>query len=218
MPPKTLLNTRECRDDLIESFRNRVLEVAVPKTTHVNGRADLVEPRRKFYPVEELRKIFTINNVRQILSHQCTDCPKHLPASHPAHPSQYPEKVLETDATLNLFALLVLLRHPLIIGIFLTAYELTSLPLPRYFSLYDLNDRQFKHLPSRSREQLASAFQEQKWQFSVPTFTDGTFQSYQAGTILPFLDEEPIGKGGYGKVFKVWVHPSYCTLSPVQVS
>jgi hypothetical protein len=141
-----------------------------------------------------------------------------LPANHPAHPSQHPEKVLETDATLNLFALLVLIRHPLLIGIFLTAYELTSLPLPRYFSEYDLNDRQFKHLPSRSREQLAAAFQDQKWQFSVPIFTDGTFQSYQKGTILPFLDEEQIGKGGYGKVFKVWVHPSYCTLNPVQVS
>jgi hypothetical protein len=141
-----------------------------------------------------------------------------LPANHPVHPSKHPEKVLETDASLNLFALLVLLRHPLLIGIFLTGYELTSLPLPRYFSEYDLNDRQFKHLPSRSREQLASAFQDQKWQFSVPIFTDGTFQSYQKGTILPFLDEEHIGKGGYGRVFKVWVHPSYCTLNPVQVS
>jgi hypothetical protein len=211
-------NTRECRDDLIESFKNRILEVAVPRVTHVTNKQELVPLRRKFYPVEELRRIFNINNVRQILSHQCGDCLRHLPDRHPARPDEYPKKVLETDATLNLFALLVTLRHPLLISVFLTAYELGSLPLPRYFSWYDLNDRQFKHLPLKSKEQLAAAFQEQKWQFSVPTFTDGTFQSYEEGTILPFIDEEPIGRGGYGKVFKVWVHPNYCTLSPVQVS
>jgi hypothetical protein len=214
-----MANIRECHDDLIHEFVDSVLEVAVPRWTHINGEREQVLPRRRFYPTEALRRIFTITNVRRILAHECDNCSMHLANIQTAHPSQYAaERILRTDATLNVFALLVILRHPLLVGIFLTTYDLTSLPLPRYFSPYDLNDRQFRHLPYRAREQLASNFEEQKWQFSVPKFTDGTFESYQEGTILPYVDEEPIGRGGFGSVFKVWVHPNYCTLSPVQVS
>jgi hypothetical protein len=219
MPTQTVMNIRECHDEVIHEFVDKILEVAVPRWTHIRGEEESVMPRQQFFPTEALRKIFTISEVRKILSHECDNCSRHLADIHTAHPSQYsPDRILRTDAALNIFALLVVLHHPLLVGTFLTTYDPSSLPLPRYFSLYDLRDRQFNHLPYRAREQLAAKFHDQKWQFSVPKFTDGAFESYQEGTILPYVDEEPIGRGGFGKVFKVWVHPSYCTLSPVQVS
>lgn len=211
-------HARECRTDLIERYHDRIFEAAVPEWTQVSGRKEQVSLGRKFYPIEDLRKIFTLRDVKEILSHECQHCQRHLADNRTAHPSQYPpEKILKTDAAVSLFALLVLLRYPLLIGIFLASYDLDSLPLPRYFSLYDLKDRLFKHLPYNSKEKLAAEFQEKKWQFSVPKFEDGSFQSYEDGTILPFLNEKPIGSGGYGKVFKVWIHPHYCTLGPRQV-
>lgn len=218
MPPATSRYTRECREDLIDEYFHKIDEAAVPEWTHINGTEEKVSARRKFYPIESLRKIFTIDDVKAILSHSCDNCPGHLSDNITAHPGQYPaESILKTDTTLVLFALLVQLRYPLLIGNFLISYDLNAIPLPRYITEFGLKDGQFKHLPYRSKEQLADAFQERKWQFSVPSFTDGSFQTYEKGTILPYLDEEPIGGGGFSKVFKVWVHPYYCSLSPTQV-
>jgi hypothetical protein len=151
--------------------------------------------------------------VKSILFHDCKDCQQHLVNIKPAHPSQYKaEMILQTDATLSLFALLVFLRHPLLIGTFLISFDSKSLPLPRYLSTWDLMDRYFGHLPRKSREQLVATFQQYKWQFSAPTFDDGSFQLYEQGTILPFLDEVPIGSGGYGRVSRVYVHSYYCKI------
>jgi hypothetical protein len=214
MPPKQTQYTRECHGDLINHYKDRIYDSAVPETTRASGKKAPVPLRRRFYPIKDLQRIFTIDDVKKILFHDCKDCQEHLVNNKPAHPSQYqPEKILKTDATLSLFALLVFLRHPLLIGTFLISFDSNSLPLPRYLSTYDLMDRYFSHLPQKSREQLVSSFQEHKWQFSVPTFADGSFQSYEEGTILPFLDEVPIGSGGYGRVSRVYVHPYYCKAS-----
>jgi hypothetical protein len=204
---------RECHEALILGFGDEIAAVAVP------GGEKRIPKRRQFYPINSLRNIFGIEEIQKILDHKCENCPRHLPKNETAHPKHYsPDRILKTDAALSLFALLVSLRYPLLIGTFLMSYEDQALPLPRYFSEFDLQDRQFGHLPSRSREQLASAFQERKWRFSVPTFSDGSFQAYEEGIILPYLDEEIIGSGGSSKVFKVWVHPHYCTLTPSPVT
>jgi len=213
MPPAPNRHTRDCHGDLINLYRDRIYDSAVPDETRASGKREPVELRKKFYPIEVLRQIFAIDDVKTILFHNCKDCQEHLVDNKPAHPSQYDVgKILQTDATLSLFALLVFLRHPLLIGTFIISFDPNSLPLPRYLSTYDLMDRYFSHLPPRSREQLVSAFQEYKWQFSVPTFTDGSFQRYEQGTILPFLDEVSIGSGGYGRVSRVYVHSYYCKI------
>jgi hypothetical protein len=213
MPPNIIPSTRECPGALINQYKDRIYDCAVPQTTRATGRKTSVELRRRFYPIRDLRHIFTIDDVKAILNHDCELCQDHLTGNKPAHPSQYPaERILKTDASLSLFALLVSLRYPLLIGTFLISFGLDAVPFPQYLSTFDLMDRYFPHLPPRSREQLVSNFQDQKWQFSVPTFDDATFRRYEVGTILPYLDEEPIGSGGYGKVSKVYVHPYYCRM------
>ena len=210
--------TPGCRDELIDEFIYKIEEVAVPELTHVSGKEARVPAREKFYPVESLRRIFSIDDIKTILNHPCTNCAKHLGDNIAAHPSQYPaDTILRTNSTLGLFALLVLLRYPLLIGNFLVSYGVDSLPLPRYIYEFELRDVQFKHLPYRTKDQLVDAFQDHKWQFSVPRFTDGSFQTFEKGTILPYIDEEPIGEGGFSKVFKVWMHPYYCTFNSAQV-
>jgi serine/threonine protein kinase len=100
----------------------------------------------------------------------------------------------------------------------LISYDDRALPLPRHLSESDLLDRLFKHLPDRSRRSLTAAFQERKWQFSAPAFEDGSFQVYEEGTILPYLKEQRINGGGFSNVFKVEIHPHYCSLDIWRVS
>lgn len=217
MPPNTG-SIRECDDELVFLTREQIEEIAVPDTTHITGEEQAVQLRRKFFPTSALREILTLDIVKQILNHKCTKCVNHLQGNRPAESNQStPERIIATDAGINLFGLLIYLRYPLLVGCFLSSYDDDSLPSPRYFSQFDLSDRHFKHLPTRPRANITQAFQDKKWNFSVPSFNDDSFQAYEKGTILPYIDETPVGKGGFGKVYRVKVHPEYCSLGSNQV-
>jgi len=204
-------NLRECHDELINSSRDKIFEIAVPNYTHMpDGEQHPVQSSRQFFPTKALRDIFTLEYIKAILDHKCEQCSRHMIKNPQARPvaQTAAKRIASTDSTINLFALLVIL----------SLYDDKNMPLPRYFSAYDLRDLQFKHLlPSRSKEQLVSEFQDKKWQFSTPIFSDDNFQSYQEGTILPYIDETPIGRGGYGTVIKVAIHPLYCSLGAKKV-
>lgn len=218
MPPNTS-PIRECNNNLILATNDKIEEVAVPDITHITGEEQDVTLRRKFFPTSSLREILTLEHVKLILNHDCTNCARHLQGNRPAEPDQFPpQRIIATDSAINLFALLIYLRYPLLVGCFLSSYEDNSLPSPRYFSQYVLKDRQFIHLPSKTRDTVTQAFQDKKWNFSVPSFKDGSFQAYEEGTILPYIDESPVGEGAYGKVFKVTMHPEYCTFGSNKVT
>lgn len=180
---------RPCHDDLIVDICNDIEERAVPEYTHVTGTRQDVQHRHRFLPIDRLRDIFPIEIVRNVLNHSCDNCANHVSRVRTAQPSQYPaERILNSPEALSLFALLVLLKYPLLIGCFLIYYPDEKMPQPRYFSQQDLRDRQFKHLSNDTpKRQLLAEFQEKKWRFSVPSFVDGTFQIYEEEMLLPYL-------------------------------
>lgn len=180
---------RQCRDDRIDDICDAIDQVSIPEYTRITGTKQEVEQRKRFFPTKSLREILNLEVVKSTLAHECDNCKNHLEGARAAQPSQYsPERILNTDAAVNLFALLILLKYPLLIGCFLSFYSDEALPEPRYFSQFDLRDRQFRHLQNdRSKHQLLTEFQEKKWRFSVPSLTDGSFQIYEEGTLLPYL-------------------------------
>ena len=189
----------------MDEFRDKIFETRTPRKTLANG--------RDFFPTPALRDIFKPEQVKRILEHECDDCKSLLRSIEPtAHPGpSFPTRISRTDEALNLFALLVYIKYPLLIGTFLVSYETNNLPDPRYFTQYDLNNRYFKALPNTQREQLIREFQDRKWQFSVPKlrFDDFSFLRFEEGTILPFLDEEMIEKGGFGQVYRLRIESGY---------
>lgn len=131
MSPKLTQYTRDCPRDLINHYRDLIYDSTVLENTYASGRKTPMPLRKKFFPIIDLQHIFTIDDVKKILFYECKDYQEHVANNKLAHPSQYrAEKILQTDMTLSLFALLVFLRHPLLIRTFIISFDSNSLPLP----------------------------------------------------------------------------------------
>jgi hypothetical protein len=57
---------------------------------------------------------------------------------------------------------------------------------------------------------IADEFFEKQWEFAVPVFSKQILPRYlQTKTILPILEEKEVGKGGFGTVYEISLHPSH---------
>lgn len=56
----------------------------------------------------------------------------------------------------------------------------------------------------------AREFFEQQWHFTAPVFSDSVFHRvFSNKTIMPYLEEELLGSGGFGSVYRIKVSPSH---------
>jgi hypothetical protein len=205
------LRLRPCEDQLVRRFADLIENKAVPNNPEFS-------PAKKFYPINSLREIFSNDQVQSILDHRCAVCKEHLSGDNAASLDRSSaDRIMGSDEALSIFALLVWLECPLLIGGFLISHD-RSMPLPAHFSRRGLQDRIFAHLPERLREQAVVSFETYKWRFSAPAFEDGSFREYEEGTILPYLEEKRIAHGAFSEVYKVEIHPSYCKLAHCKVS
>jgi hypothetical protein len=212
---------QRCHSDIVEQCTQEMRSGSEPKIKHINGQSrpyvEIAWPER-FVPKTVLRRTFTLEKTIQLLRHPCAQCAWHLPEDGLALLSlEHPRRILESDAALCLFGLLVKLQIPRLIGAFLSTHELTTMPMPQAVTQHQLQTRYFEHFPELSRIQFAEDFGLSKYQFSAPNFEDKSIQIYDIKTILPYLDEELIDQGAFGRVFKVTVHPSYCPMYYPQV-
>jgi len=217
----------QCHHQLITTTSDRIREIAQPDepiSLHQNAypSREPVSLHQQFFPTPSLKTIFTPDLVKQILVHgaQCPECETHLKKRPEVKPNAKDvERILKTDASLNLFALLVFLGYPLLIGCFLSTYAEGAIPSPRFFTRYDLSDRPFRHLPVKQMQFLTAEFEDAKWRFSVPDFDqEGTFQNHPERTLMPYLSQDRINEGAYGVVYKVTIHPGYCSDKFLEVS
>lgn len=179
---------------------------------------------KKFFATRSLREILTLDEIRKILKHHsgspgCLQCNYHLEKSPELSPGPNDaERIHKTDSSLNLFACLVHLGFPLLIECFLCEYE-GKVPYPRFLSENDLTERFFIKLPTGRRlDKLVEEFEEDKWGFSVPVFDTGSFVKYPDRVIMPYLTDEKVAEGGFGKVYKVEIQDGYCSPNFQQVS
>jgi hypothetical protein len=216
---------KKCHYELVEQCMLEMRKEAVPKQKYLNGKKDasgksispvVVGALNRFVPKPLLRSIFSLDKIERILNHNCEQCIRHLPQGTLAALSldHAPRRILETDAALCLFGLLVKLQIPRLIGAFLGKFENTEMPMPLAVSQQDLRTQYFASFQDEDLiDVFADDFKLSAHQFSVPSFEDKqSALSYDAGTIMPYLDEELIDQGGFGRVFKVTIHAEYCPM------
>lgn len=56
-------------------------------------------------------------------------------------------------------------------------------------------------------------FYEKQWELATPTFHRGTINKFINGRfVLPFTEEQQIGEGAFGNVYKITLHPNHQSL------
>jgi hypothetical protein len=63
-------------------------------------------------------------------------------------------------------------------------------------------------------EDFVRKFCEKQWEFIAPIFSGGILpRVLTKEVILPFIENEPIGRGGFGDVSRIRIHPAHQTIN-----
>jgi hypothetical protein len=125
------------------------------------------------------------------------------------------DKVLQREAEEEIrrgghktFGVLVLMREEHLIVNFLQRDQLLRTRLDERLP------RQIEELVvTLGSKERADEFYESQWQFLAPVFSElKGHRLLHEETILPFLAEEYLGQGGFGKVYKTRIHQSHWLL------
>lgn len=148
--------------------------------------------RRHFIPQEALYTVLSLEKVRIVLKDQGIEKEQLEELAHN-----------NTQGKRAIFGILVCIRIVPSMLRFVEIdhfqYQPSHLDHKLPFSKEDLR----KLLPAP----VAKEFHEQQWEFIAPVFSRSTLPRYLEGdTILPFLQEEIVGQGGFGVIYKVVLH------------
>lgn len=212
--------TLPCPQEDVQLCINLMWQEAVPKKKYLNGRDKepvLIEDGKKFVPKTKLGAIFTQEKIREILNHECRQCDQHLPREGLGEfwlNEDTPKRIVRSENNICLFALLVTLQVPRLIGVFLSSHMSSGIPMPSDMNTDNLRTIYFRSIKDETqRERFVERFVSKAHQFSVPSFTDRhSAVINDRNTILPYLEEEFLDRGGYGAVYKVVIHPDYCPI------
>lgn len=98
----------------------------------------------------------------------------------------------------KIFSVLILIHQPSLIANFIEKDELQDRRLP--FELQVLE----KEIMNVCGHELY----EKQWEFTVPEFFRGTLTRFlNENVVLPFIKDEEIGKGSFGIVHEITLHP-----------
>lgn len=161
----------------------------------LNLRKDVAREKGYFYPYSEIENLLTLNEIHRSLSSIPTLC------GNDRDLARFSSLVRETN--LKIFATLLLNNDEAHILEFLYRRE-TDSKLP-----YIENGLYF--LPSS----VALAFIERQSQFDPVVLEKGVIhRTLRPKDVLPFLAEEEGNSGGFGKVWRVEIHPSCQRILP----
>jgi hypothetical protein len=110
---------------------------------------------------------------------------------------------------IKIFAILVLIGEPKLIARFLNNYGYFEEELD---GRLPFDDPDLERLLGNSDS--VNHFREKQWEFVAPVFSGGILpRTLREEVILPFIENEPIGRGGFGDVFKIKIHPAHQTIN-----
>ena len=148
--------------------------------------------RRHFIPQEALYSVLTPENVRIVLEDESIE-------------KQQLEELAQniTQGKRAIFGILVCIRkvRSILKFVEIDRFQHESLHLDHKlpFSMEDLG-RMFSY-------SVAVEFHEQQWEFIAPIFSRNTFPRYlEDDIILPILQEDMVGWGGFGVIHKILLH------------
>ncbi|QKX54772.1 uncharacterized protein TRUGW13939_01861 [Talaromyces rugulosus] len=180
---------------------------------------------RPFYPHDKLGEILTRDLVAQVLDCPCRNCRQYREdLKLVGQPSDWIDIIL--DDAISLFALLIFIDAAPFVACFLTR-QVNDQNIRGVAESFSNNigehywGRFHKHRGGDSRV-VAGQFRRNLFQFAVPTLTSRNYHTFEAKTILPFVEQERLGRteedgsvvneGAHGTVyaFKIW--PAYNAL------
>jgi hypothetical protein len=183
----------------------------------------------QFYPRDKILNFLNREEVEKVLLCKCHNCSEHLGClSQEEGSNQSPRQYLDNiipfqgngQRAVSLFALMIILRYPLLIipllsrnyrdASFLDEYHRdtskdrdTEVPRLKKF---------FECLGPDEAGALAERFWENVFKFAVPFLHGKDFTIYHANTVLPFLTSERLGGGAFGDVFAFTIYAHYNNL------
>lgn len=200
-------------------------------------------PEKRFYPKTRLIELCTPERVSEVLGCRCATCMRHLGyAGSSCSPEEAADLIIgesvgSSYAPLVLtFCLLVYIKCPQFIVLFLRNRErFNDNVLSTSQDFCDINfirqqvwpdQGQRDHTQSSILADLAQKLRWEKYKFFLPPIESGKYSEYDSSTILPFVQEQPLGgidesghfiqdEGGYGKVFSFGIQEEY-KLLPVR--
>lgn len=184
-----------------------------------------VPEHQRFFPKTRIKTLFNDERIKEVLECQCSRChdQKRMFGSRDPESSLVKITCKEINrhrsgsCAILLFALLVYIECPSLIYSFLdkclSDHELES-DLAKFTAGYI----QHQYWP-KQHPKLADKFHWNKFKFFVPFMRDDRYEEYPRGTILPFVNEQQLGRstetgeilneGSFGTVFAFEIVDGY---------
>lgn len=193
---------------------------------------------QRFFPRDKILQLLTRERVLEILTCPCQKCRddgEYQEIVERFH--EYANRIVgnehrersTADTAVSLFALLIYIGSPLFIIGFLSrdggandnTLE-TGLSGFRNKALQETYWPKYLRMKPQGAAALASEFKWYIYQFAVPHMNDSIYSVYDERTIMPFVNETPLGEmsedgefknpGAYGRVFAFEIWPEYNKL------
>lgn len=193
---------------------------------------------QRFFPRDKILQLLTKERVSDILACRCQKCQEdgHYQAVV-ERTHEYAARIVgnerrdsgPADTAVSLFALLIYIGSPRFITGFLSrdggANDNTleiGLSVFKSKTLQETYWPKYLRMNPLGAAALASEFRWHIYQFAVPHMNDSIYSVYDERTIMPFVNETPLGEmsedgefknpGAYGRVFAFDIWPEYNRL------
>lgn len=195
-----------------------------------------IHPDRKFFPRNGLKTLFTTQRVAGVLNCSCANCTTRVEVRTAVDLSRTCGAILgdgnsqkhDQHSSISLFALLVFIECPKFIFAFLDS-SCNDRVLEEQLNSFSTDRLRRSFWPNYDRYEpqdaadLANEFRWHKYKFAVPHIDNGEFAIYDRATILPFINEEPLGRvtdkgevmqeGAFSRVYSFEILAEYRDLS-----
>ncbi len=148
---------------------------------------------RYFIPNHKLREVMDSDSIRKVL----------LKSQMEMYRVSEAVEIIDKDAWI-VFAILVLIKQPLHIISFIEDARIQCGPIDHHLPFEQTKLE--KLLPRTT----ARDFYEKQWEFTAPSFSRSVFmRKFPHEFVLPFLNDETLGAGSFGRVHKIQIEHSY---------
>ncbi|KAI5844325.1 kinase-like domain-containing protein [Tricharina praecox] len=206
-------DAKDCRSTLIKKKLDDKRKAMLTQAGHVKS-VPRYEPI--FFPEDLIKDVLSRKTVKWLLECDCSWCEKHTkylsPQIHGEKRTDYLGCIM-ADA-LKLYALLVFIEHPAIIGGFVSKGKYDNI-LNDKLTPDNLKETHLTGIVSATRqrtsemEDLLDSFLKKKHWFSPQFFKGPWFEELDSEKVLPFINITYIGEGAFGKVYSFQIYPAY---------
>ncbi|MCJ1262496.1 hypothetical protein MMC22_002366 [Lobaria immixta] len=205
-----------------KKLKRHIDAVAVPDDQDIPN-------HKRFFPQTQLRRLLTETTIQDVLRCSCRSCKSRVEAARESDLVESSRKIL--SCTILTFALLVHIKCPQFIFSFIHRdfHDGQLLDMLQYPSIAHIPATFWpiyhQRNPAESNK-LAKSFKSHRQRFAIPLMGDGLYTIYDESTILPFVNEKPVGtknedgeivqEGACGRIFSFEIVKEYQNIPYAQ--